>query len=372
MPRLLAMLCILAVFIPSFFMQGAARALFVPLSLAVGFAMITSLPALQHVRAGPVRLAAAQAPRAAAAQPADARSSGSRRLRPGVCAARPLRAGSSCRPTCVAAALVRRSSLGRQLGTGDLPAGRRRPVPAPPAGPDRHAHRADRGARRARRWTSIERGGRRRTTSTISVGYVGVVPSSYPINTVYLWTGGPEEAVLRVALKPGASASRTSRRGSARSCRPTCGTWTAREVEAPRACRPTRPTQRSPRSALSFEPADIVNEVMSFGSPTPVEVAVTGPNLADNRAYAAKVHAASWRRSRRSATSSTASRSTTRPSRSSVDREQAGAERRDRRATSARSLVAGHLVEPLRRAELLARPDDRASATRCRSRSRRR
>src|SRR3954465_372451 len=41
-PRLLAMLCILAVFIPSFFMQGAAQALFVPLSLAVGFAMISS------------------------------------------------------------------------------------------------------------------------------------------------------------------------------------------------------------------------------------------------------------------------------------------------------------------------------------------
>ena len=36
------MLCILAVFIPSFFMQGAAQALFVPLSLAVGFAMVAS------------------------------------------------------------------------------------------------------------------------------------------------------------------------------------------------------------------------------------------------------------------------------------------------------------------------------------------
>src|SRR6185312_2365335 len=36
-PRLLAMLCILAVFIPSFAMQGTARALFVPLALAVGF-----------------------------------------------------------------------------------------------------------------------------------------------------------------------------------------------------------------------------------------------------------------------------------------------------------------------------------------------
>ena len=36
------MLCILAVFIPAFFMQGAARSLFVPLALAVGFSMVAS------------------------------------------------------------------------------------------------------------------------------------------------------------------------------------------------------------------------------------------------------------------------------------------------------------------------------------------
>ena len=41
-PRLLALLCILSVFIPSFIMTGAVRALFVPLSLAVGGAMVTS------------------------------------------------------------------------------------------------------------------------------------------------------------------------------------------------------------------------------------------------------------------------------------------------------------------------------------------
>src|SRR5205823_2836073 len=38
-PRLLAMLCVLAVFLPSFFMEGAARELFVPMTLAVGFSM---------------------------------------------------------------------------------------------------------------------------------------------------------------------------------------------------------------------------------------------------------------------------------------------------------------------------------------------
>src|SRR5207344_924824 len=40
--RFLAMLCVLAVFIPSFFMTGVSKQLFVPLSLAVGFAMISS------------------------------------------------------------------------------------------------------------------------------------------------------------------------------------------------------------------------------------------------------------------------------------------------------------------------------------------
>src|SRR5881296_1485029 len=40
--RFLSMMCILAVFLPSFFMAGVARQLFIPLSLAVGFAMIAS------------------------------------------------------------------------------------------------------------------------------------------------------------------------------------------------------------------------------------------------------------------------------------------------------------------------------------------
>src|SRR5215467_10750607 len=41
-PRLLAMLSVVAVFVPSFFMTGVSQSLFVPLSLAVGFAMIAS------------------------------------------------------------------------------------------------------------------------------------------------------------------------------------------------------------------------------------------------------------------------------------------------------------------------------------------
>src|SRR5215472_14737950 len=40
--RFLSMVCVLAVFLPSFFMSGVAKQLFVPLSLAVAFSMISS------------------------------------------------------------------------------------------------------------------------------------------------------------------------------------------------------------------------------------------------------------------------------------------------------------------------------------------
>ena len=41
-PKLLILLSILAVFVPSLFMTGVPKAMFLPLSLAVGFAMIAS------------------------------------------------------------------------------------------------------------------------------------------------------------------------------------------------------------------------------------------------------------------------------------------------------------------------------------------
>jgi multidrug efflux pump subunit AcrB len=47
-----------------------------------------------------------------------------------------------------------------------------------------------------------------------------------------------------------------------------------------------------PEVSFSFEPSDIVTRVMSMGSPTPIEVSVTGPNLADDRAFAEKVRSA--------------------------------------------------------------------------------
>jgi multidrug efflux pump subunit AcrB len=40
---------------------------------------------------------------------------------------------------------------------------------------------------------------------------------------------------------------------------------------------------------FSFEAGDIVTQIMNFGAPTPIEVAMSGPSLAANRAFAEKL-----------------------------------------------------------------------------------
>ena len=47
--------------------------------------------------------------------------------------------------------------------------------------------------------------------------------------------------------------------------------------------------EQLPDVSFSFEPSDIVSRVMSLGASTPIEVAVSGPNLAANREFAEKV-----------------------------------------------------------------------------------
>jgi len=123
----------------------------------------------------------------------------------------------------------------------------------------------------------------------ITLGYVGVIPPSYPINTIFLWTSGPEEAVLRVSLKQGSGVRIDELKQRLRRKLPE----RLEEWLRPKLVAEGLPTEkideRVQRLRLSFEPADIVNEVMSFGSPTPIEIAVSGSNLADDRAHAEKV-----------------------------------------------------------------------------------
>jgi multidrug efflux pump subunit AcrB len=123
----------------------------------------------------------------------------------------------------------------------------------------------------------------------ITLGYVGLVPSSNPVNSIYLWMGGPEEAVVRVSLKPGTARVEELKHTLREKLTPHLRDWLGRKWLAEGV--PADRARKAAEVRLSFEPADIVNDVMSFGSPTPVEVVVSGPKAADNRAHAEKVYA---------------------------------------------------------------------------------
>ena len=100
-----------------------------------------------------------------------------------------------------------------------------------------------------------------------SIAFVGVQPSSFPVNLIFLWTGGPHEAVMRIALNPDS------------------GIPTAQVEEELR----KRVSELAPGTQIAFESPDLVSQVMSFGSPTPIEIAVAGPDLAESESYAREV-----------------------------------------------------------------------------------
>jgi RND family efflux transporter MFP subunit len=265
-PRLLAMLCIVAVFIPSFFLSGAPRSLFMPLSLAVGFAMIASY--LLSSTFVPVMavwlLRRRQSDGQRASQDAWNRMAGIRRpyerLISGFLRRRALVLSLYAVGCVTLIALV-----WPRLGIEIFPAADAEEFRVRLRAPDgTHINGTEQIALRA---LDVAREIIGPENIAITLGYVGEIPSSYPINAVYQFSRGPEEAILRIALKH-SSDVRTE------------GLKERLRAELAR---------RIPEARFSFEPADIVSEVMSFGTTTPVEVAVRGGNLEENRGYMAKV-----------------------------------------------------------------------------------
>ncbi len=271
-PRLLAMLTVLAVFLPALFLVGVPRQLFVPLALAVALAMAASyvlsstlVPVLAawFVHGHPI------GPTAIAVVPYD--EAHARASHPVERFLAMLRAAVDRRMIVVPAYLVLCAAVLAlvlpRLGVELFPV----------TGADQLQMRI-----RAATGTRIERtepltlkvldevkaevGA---DNVVISTAFVGVQPASYPINTIYLWTSGPHEAVLLVSLAPAAATDAPALRERLRA----------------------RLAKAVPEVTIAFEAGDIVSQVMSFGSPAPVEVAVQGLNLQQNREHAEKVRA---------------------------------------------------------------------------------
>jgi multidrug efflux pump subunit AcrB len=261
-PMMLAMLCILAVFAPSFFMVGVGRALFVPLALSVGFAMAASyILALTFVPVLYTWIGGAH-------HGAEQGGFFDRFRRSyGEAVGRFVQRRWLVLPVYLLASAGILYFVGGALGTEIFPSADSGQIQVRLRAPT--GTRIERTELLAHRVLDAiaEEVGPENVVS--SLGFVGAQPSSYPVNTIYLWTSGPHEAVLLVALKPERTISTETLQENLRN----------------------RMAEIAPGSVLSFEAADLVNQVMSFGSPTPIEVAVTGANLNASRGYADKLKA---------------------------------------------------------------------------------
>ena len=275
LPRLLAMLCVLAVFIPAFFMEGSAKALFVPLALAVGFAMVASfllsstlVPILSVWflrRSAGLRPGAKEDETAGSETGApgfmDKLQSGYASLLRGVLAMRwPLVLAYLV--VAVGAVWVVGSKLGVEI------------FPKADTGQFALRFRAPSGTQVGITETiaqqilgSIAREAGGADKVEVTIGMVGVHNASFPVNLVHLWNGGPEEGWLAVQLKRGVGIKVEDFKERLR------GVF-AKEL---------------PDVRLSFEPQDIVTRVMSFGSPTPIEVAISAPSLGVGKGYAERM-----------------------------------------------------------------------------------
>ena len=260
-PRFLAMVSVVAVFVPSFFMTGATRSLFVPLSLAVGFAMIASFVLSSSL----VPVLSVWLLGRPTEQPAAHRDGWVERLRDRLgrglqrlSAARWLLAGAYAAATIAIVVMVG-LQLGREIfpssGAHQFQLRFRAPAGTMFENTERLASDVLDEIKKAAGPDNVD----------VTLGYVGVQPSSYPINTIFLWTGGSHEGVLQVALRPDARIRLTTF-----------------EEELRR-----RFAKRFPDA--QFSPGDIISRIMNFGAPTPVEVAIAGPDFAATRAFAATV-----------------------------------------------------------------------------------
>ena len=262
LPRLLAMLCILAVFIPAFFMQGAARALFVPLALAVGFSMVASYILSSTL----VPVLSIWLLRGHTTEVHDASFFGKLQQTYGNWLHRAVTLRWAVLTVYLVAAGLVIWFVGRRLGTEIFPtveAGQMALRIRTPTGT--RVELTEQVALKALDLIKHEVGADK---IALTMGLVGVHAPNYPVNLIHLWNGGPEEAWLAVQLKPDTRVNVSALKEKLRSVFAT----------------------ELPDVRVSFEPSDIVSRVMSFGSPTPIEVAVQGPSLAVNKEFADKIY----------------------------------------------------------------------------------
>jgi len=259
-PKLLILLSVLAVFVPALFMSGVPRSMFLPLSLAVGFSMISSfllsqtlVPVLCNWMVNKTkgvnkerRLEYLKTSLASAIQR-------SRRL-------------AALWVTLVIVVLFALTYIGyKNAGIEIFPkvdAGQMQLRLRLPAGT-----RIERTEDATKKLLGFIEQAAGKDNVSISSSFVGLQPQTYAINSIFLYTSGPHEALIKVNIKKDAGISLENLKEQLRDS----------------------VNKNMTNARLSFEPADLVEQVMSLGADNPVEVVVQGKNLQQSRDIADKL-----------------------------------------------------------------------------------
>lgn len=261
-PKLLILLSILAVFVPSLFMNGVPRALFMPLSLAVGFAMIASfilsqtfVPVMSNwimkVQKSGIHFNENSRFERFKSRYSDLinRFTAKNRI---------MSVGFIL--SSVGLVIFFFVSLGSELfpvvDTGQTQIRLRLPVGT-------RLERTEDATRKLLDLTAQVAG---KENIEITSAFVGTQPSSFPVNYLYLWTGGPHESVSKINLKRGAISI-------------------DRFKEELR----NKVKETLPGAVISFEPGDIASQVLNMGTFNPIEISVVNRNLEQGKATAKKL-----------------------------------------------------------------------------------
>jgi multidrug efflux pump subunit AcrB len=291
-PRLLALLCILSVFIPAFIMADPLRALFMPLTLGVGFAMISSY-----------LLSSTFVPILCVALLKHHGGHGKGEGKPGLFDRLLKVYGKAVHwfvglrwltvPAYLGACGLVLWLLGLQVGNELFPqidSGEFVLRFRPPPGSNFELTRQ----MAVKCLEEIEREAKAEHIA-ITMGYVGQVPPNFGIDNMVLFMRGPDDGQLRVALTEDSGIRLDEFRERLRKALPErVGAWLARRLEQGGLSK--EEAQRQAKTAtFGFEPGDIVTSVMSFGSATPIAVRIVGTDLKLVRQHAEKI-AANMRR----------------------------------------------------------------------------
>ena len=285
--RLLAMLCILSVFIPAFIMVEPVRSLFVPLSLAVGFSMIASyflsstlVPVLSvwllkhHGRQE------------------DGSHKGFFAHVQGIfgwLVEWSIRLRWVVVPTYLGVCGLLLWFVGTRLGTELFPEVdngkfvlRYRMPPGTNFELTRQAW--------VRCLEVIEEEAGQGNVD-ISMGFAGQQAPNFGLNNMLLFMRGPDDGQIRVALREGSGVHVPELRERLRKALPEhLIPWFA-DLLKREGVSSEEAEHRARRMLFAFEPGDIVSEVMSFGSPAPVEIVVSSPDLEVARVHADRIRA---------------------------------------------------------------------------------